>query len=582
MNIFNSIRDDIHVVVHKLFPNATDNARARITVEPPRDASHGDMATNAAMVLSKDVGQQPRAIAEALKVELEKLPNITGVDVAGPGFINLRLKPDAFAAIVADALTSGPEAFGNSNAGARAKVNIEYVSANPTGPLTVGHARGAIFGDALANLMIKAGYDVNREYYINDAGRQVEVLTDSVILRIREQLGESIVIPEGCYPGEYLKDVAAAYVAAHGNVLDDRKQVRDFAIQFLLNEIKRDLKDLGVNHDLFVSEDAILQSGAVQSAMEQLTKLGLIYEGVLEAPKGKTPDDWEPREQTLFRSSDFGDDTDRPLKKSDGSTTYFANDIAHYFYMYKMGYPRLINILGADHGGYVKRAKAAVKAISEGKAEVHMPLMSIVTVTENGQPVRMSKRAGTFITLRDMIDRVGAGVMRFIMLTRSPEQTLEFDYAKVTEQSKDNPYFYVQYAHARSHSVMKQAQEMFAGTDISDLALTKADLSLASSPEETAMIKLLATWPRVVEQAASAEEPHRVAYFAQDVASGFHGWWNKGREDGTMRFLIEGNKDLSLARLALLRAVAITLASALMVMGVVPLNELRSDVEEAA
>jgi len=581
MNIFNTIRDDIQVIIHKVFPNVSDATRSRITVEPPRDASHGDMATNAAMILSKEVGQNPRAVAEALKGELEKLPHITSVEIAGPGFINLRLKTESFAAVIPHALQSGNN-FGAGNAGAGSKVNIEYVSANPTGPLTVGHARGAIFGDALANLMEKAGYDVNREYYINDTGRQINVLTDSVILRIREQLGETIVIPEGCYPGEYLKDVAAAYVAKRGKDFDDRRKVRDFAVDFLLNEIKADLNDLGVHHDLFVSEDEILNSGAVQKALDQLTSLGLIYEGVLEAPKGKTPDDWEPREQTLFRSSDFGDDIDRPLKKSDGSTTYFANDIAHYFYMYKLGYTRLINILGADHGGYVKRAKAAVKAITSQNAELHAPLMSIVTVSENGQPVRMSKRAGTFITLRDMIDRVGAGVMRFIMLTREPGQTLEFDYAKVTEQSKDNPYFYVQYAHARSHSVMKQASEMFGADDITDNALATADLTPASSAEDLAMIKLISTWPRVVEQAAAAEEPHRIAYYAQDVAAAFHSWWNKGREDGTLRFLVEGNKPLSLARLAIVRAMAITIASALGVMGVVPLKELRSDVEVAA
>jgi arginyl-tRNA synthetase len=539
------------------------------------------MATNAAMVLAKEVGQQPRAVADALKAELEKLPHITLVEVAGPGFINLRLKADAFSKIIPHILNTGTK-FGVSDAGKGAKVNIEYVSANPTGPLTVGHARGAIYGDALSNLMVKAGYQVNREYYVNDAGKQVEVLTDSVILRIREQLGESITIPEGCYPGEYLKDVAAGYVADKGKDFSDRRAVRDYAIEFLMNEIKSDLHDLGIHHDVFVSEDAILASGAVQKAMDQLTHLGLIYEGVLEAPKGKQPDDWEPREQTLFRSSDFGDDTDRALKKSDGSTTYFANDIAHFFHVAQQGYPTLILVVGADHGGYVKRAKSAVKAITEGKAELFLPLMAIVHVTENGQPVKMSKRAGTFITLRDMIDRVGAGVMRFIMLTREAGQTLEFDYAKVTEQSKDNPYFYVQYVHARAYSVLKQAREMFAETEVSDAALAKVDLSLATSPEEQAMIKLLATWPRVVEQAASAQEPHRIAYFAQDVAAAFHGWWNRGRDDGSLRFLLADNKDLSLARLAIVRAMAVTLAAALGVIGVEPLNELRSDLEEAA
>lgn len=581
MNIFNEIKESIHRVVHSFFPDTPTDILARLTVEPPRDATHGDMATNAAMILSKAVGKPPRAVAEALQDGLKTIPNITKVEIAGPGFINLSLDANAYKAVLKHALETGPENFGNSTIGQGQKINVEYVSANPTGPLTVGHARGAIYGDALANLLAKAGYGVNREYYTNDAGRQVEVLTDSVILRIREAAGEDIgEIPAGCYPGEYLKDVAAAYLKEHKS-WDDRKTVRDFAINNLMNEIKSDLADLGIKHDIFISEAAILASGAVDKAMDQLTTLGLIYQGVLEPPKGKTPDDWEPREQTLFRSTDFGDDVDRAMKKSDGSTTYFANDIAHYFHMFKMGYNRLINVVGADHGGYVRRAKAAVNAITEGKGSLHLPLMAIVTVTENGQPVRMSKRAGTFITLRDMIDRVGAGVMRFIMLTREAGQTLEFDYAKVTEQSKDNPYFYVQYAHARACSVMKHAKDMVG--DVKDADLAKADLTKLERPEEIAVVKLLATWPRIVEQAATAEEPHRIAYFAQDVAAAFHGLWNKGKDDTTLRFLIEGDKDLSLARLALVRGVALTIVSSLHVIGVPPLNELRSDVElEAA
>ncbi|NBX67064.1 MAG: arginine--tRNA ligase [Proteobacteria bacterium] len=580
MNIFNELRASIHRVVHSVFPNVDEALLSRITVEPPRDASHGDMATNAAMILSKAVGKPPRTVAEALLDGFKKLPIITKVEIAGPGFINLTLKPEAFKSVLAHALQTGPEKFGDGTIGRGHKVNVEYVSANPTGPLTVGHARGAIFGDAVANLMAKAGYAVQKEYYTNDAGKQVEVLTDSVILRIREAAGENIgEIPQGCYPGEYLKDVAKAYLEKH-KTWDDRKTVRDFAIEYLMNEIKIDLGELGVRHDIFISEAAILASGAVEKAMQQLTSLGLIYEGVLEAPKGKTPEDWEPREQTLFKSTDFGDDVDRPMKKSDGSTTYFANDIAHYYHMHKMGFDTLINVVGADHGGYVKRAKAAVKAITQGRATLDLPLVSIVTVTDNGQPVKMSKRAGTFITLRDMLDRVGAGVMRFIMLTREAGQTLEFDYAKVTEQSKDNPYFYVQYAHARCCSVLKHAREMFG--DISDASLAKTDLSPLERPEEMALIKLISTWPRVVEQAALAEEPHRVAYFTQDVAAAFHGWWNRGRDDATLRFLIEGNKPLSMARIALVRGVALTIASSLNVIGVKPLDELRSDVEMEA
>jgi arginyl-tRNA synthetase len=550
-------------------------------VEPPRDPAHGDMATNAAMIIAKEVGQPPKAVAETLTGELRAMTNMVRVDIAGPGFINLTLKPDAFKAIVPHALEQGAKHFGDSDLGGKKPVNVEYVSANPTGPLTVGHARGAIFGDATANLMSKAGFAVNREYYINDAGKQVEVLTDSVMLRIREAAGENIgEIPAGHYPGEYLKDVAKAYLTRHGQDVGNRAQVREFAIHFLINEIKADLEAMDVRHDMFVSEAAILGAGEVDAALKALTEQGLIYQGVLEPPKGKTPDDWEPREQTLFKSTGFGDDVDRPLKKSDGSSTYFANDIAHFYHMYKKGYEQLVCVVGADHGGYVKRAKAAVKAMSAGKAQLDMPLVAIVHVTENGQPVRMSKRAGTFITLRDMLERVGAGVMRFIMLTREAGQTLEFDYARVTEQSKDNPYFYVQYAHARCCSVMKHAVQMFG--DLPDEDLAKADLAALERPEEMALIKLLATWPRVVEQAAVAEEPHRIAYFAQDVAAAFHGWWNKGRDDGTLRFLIEDNKPLSLARIALVRAVAVTIAASLNVIGVAPLQELRSEVEIAA
>jgi arginyl-tRNA synthetase len=581
MNIFKTIQQDIHKLVHRVFPSVTDATLARISVEPPRDATHGDMATNAAMILSKEAGKPPRAVAEMLVAGLAEIPGVTRVDIAGPGFINIALKPDAFKLIVPHVLESGPKHFGDSDLGGKTPVNVEYVSANPTGPLTVGHARGAIFGDATANLMAKAGFAVNREYYINDAGRQVEVLTDSVTLRIREALGENIgEIPAGHYPGEYLKDVAKAYVEKHGSDFSDRAQVRAFAIAFLLNEIKIDLGEMGVVHDEFVSEAKILGDGEVESALEALTSQGLIYQGVLEPPKGKLPDDWEEREQTLFKSTQFGDDVDRPLKKSDGSSTYFANDIAHFFHQYKKGYKKLVCVVGADHGGYVKRAKSAVKAMSAGAAELDMPLVAIVHVTENGNPVRMSKRAGTFITLRDMLERVGAGVMRFIMLTRDAGQTLEFDYARVTEQSKDNPYFYVQYAHARCCSVMKHAVAMFG--DLPDDMLAKTSLASLERPEEMALVKLIATFPRVVEQAAVAEEPHRIAYFAQDVASAFHAWWNKGRDDGTLRFLIEGNKDLSMARIALVRSVAVTIAAALNVIGVPPLQELRSEVEIAA
>lgn len=605
MNIFKDIQQDIHTLVHRVFPNVTDATLVRLTVEPPRDPSHGDMATNAAMILSKEVGMPPRAVAEKLVEGLKTLTNLTKVEIAGPGFINLSLKPEAFKAVLPHVLDVGAKKFGDSKLGAGKKVNVEYVSANPTGPLTVGHARGAIFGDATANLMAKAGFAVNREYYINDAGKQVDVLTSSVGHRIFQELGTispDQEVEAGHYPGDYLKEVAKAYLATltveerqsklEQTRLEDgvlvsmtmewsvRDEIKKFSIDYLMNEIKTDLAALGVTHDEFVSEAEILNSGAVAKAMDALTDQGLIYQGVLEPPKGKAPDDWEPREQTLFSSTKFGDDVDRPLKKSDGSTTYFANDIAHFYHMYLKGYEHLVCVVGADHGGYVKRAKAAVKAMSASKAVLDMPLVSIVTVTENGVPVKMSKRAGTFITLRDMLERVGAGVMRFIMLTRESGQTLEFDYAKVTEQSKDNPYFYVQYAHARCCSVMKHAKAMFG--DLSDAQLAKADLSPLGRPEEMALVRLIAAWPRAVEQAAVAEEPHRIAYFAQEMAATFHAWWNKGKDDGTLRFLIEDNKPLSLARLALVRSVAVAIQSSLNLMGVDALNELRSDVEVEA
>lgn len=571
MNLFREFHSALLAAIKPLVPEGTD--LSKVTVEPPREESHGDMATNAAMVLSKQAGKNPRALAEELKPALEKLPYVTGVEIAGPGFINFRLDETSWREVLASTLKEGVS-FGGSDLGEGKKINVEYVSANPTGPLTAGHARGAVFGDALANLLIKAGYKVNKEYYINDYGAQVDKLAKTAQLRYREALGEAIGdIPQGLYPGEYMKDVGALLFEKHKDAkVDDIETIKAFAIAHLLGEIKKDLHDLGIDHDEFVSEAEIVKNGEVDKALHRLTELDLIYQGVLEPPKGKAPEDWEPREQTLFRASQFGDDTDRPLKKSDGSTTYFANDIAHYYLQARKGFPQMINVVGADHGGYVKRAQAAVKAITSGETHIDLPLVSIVHMYVDGQPMRMSKRAGTFVTLRDVMDQVGPDVIRFIMLTRSNDQTLDFDVVKVKETSKDNPVFYVQYAHARCASVLRHAKELFGDFDVE-----KADLSLLKDPAEIAVMKRIALWPRVVEQAALSREPHKVAFYLMELAASFHSLWNKGKDNAHLRFLVESDREGSLARLALVSALKTTIASALKVMGVAPLEELKSD-----
>lgn len=581
MNLYNEFEQKIKNVITGLIaktslPENIDTSK--LTVEAPRDASHGDLATNAAMVLSKQAGMNPRQLAETLKPAIEDIEGVDAVEIAGPGFINIRLNSSFYFDIL-NTIINDADGFGSSQAGEGRPVNVEYVSANPTGPLTVGHARGAIVGDSLAKLLLKAGFAVRKEYYINDAGNQVNVLGESAYLRYREALGEKITIPDGCYPGEYLKEVGEAAKSQEGdkwiNESDYLPFFREFAVNYLMNEIRSDLKHIGIDFDLFYSEKSAVQNGSVDRAMEYLTGKGLLYDGILEPPKGKAPEDWEPREQTLFRSTDFGDDVDRPIKKSDGTYTYFANDIAHFFDVYQDGYKDLIVVVGADHGGYVRRAESAFKAMTDNEGNFSMPLCAIVTVFNNGKPVRMSKRAGTFITLRDVLDAVGPGVMRFIMLTRQSNQTLEFDYAKALDQSKDNPYFYVQYAHARACSVLRHAQEMFG-----DIDLAEADLGKLNRPETLSVIKTLSQWPRIVEQAAMAREPHRVAFYLQDVASSFHSWWNMGRVDATLRFLIEDDKDMSLAHLALVTAVKNVIASALEVIGVEPLSELRGGLKE--
>jgi len=580
MNLYNYFRD---VVLKELqtieLPSGLD--MSRVMVEPTRDPKHGDIATNAAMVLAKPAGKNPRQLAETLKERLVGHPDVINAEVAGPGFLNLTLSP-AFWHLQLKALLEAGVAYGDSKAGAGRKVNVEYVSANPTGPMHIGHARGAVFGDALAALMQKTGFDVTREYYINDAGAQVDQLARSAYLRYLEAHGEAIEIPSGLYPGEYLKETGEALKARdagkwRGQAEEDwLPPVRDFAIDHMMAMIREDLAALGVRQEVFSSERALVQAGAVERVLKTLENKGLIYVGVLEPPKGKAPEDWEPRPQTLFRATQFGDDVDRPLKKSDGSWTYFASDIAYHFDKLQRGSTELIDVLGADHGGYVKRMAAAVKALSDGKASLDCKICQLVNLTEAGQPVKMSKRAGTFVTLRDVVERVGKDVVRFIMLTRKNDQTIDFDFQKVTEQSRDNPVFYVQYAHARSRSVMRLAGESIPKNLLTPDALAQGNLDRLTDSAEIGLIRTLANWPRVVEGAAEAHEPHRLAFYLYDLAAEFHQLWNKGKDDATLRFIIAGEDETTRARLALVQAVATVIASGLAVFGVEPVEEMRA------
>jgi arginyl-tRNA synthetase len=548
-----------------------------ITAEPPRDQAHGDIATNAALVLAKAARQKPRDIADRLLERLNANPDVVEGAVAGPGFINLKLRDSFWRERLRDCLRAGL-AYGDSQKGAGHKVNVEYVSANPTGPLHVAHARGAVVGDALANLLLKAGYDVTKEYYINDAGAQVDILGRSTYLRYREALGEDIgAIPEGLYPGEYLKEVGAAIARRDGARWIDKPEsdwlaeMRTFAIATLMADIKGDLETLGVHIDVYSSERALVQSGAVDRAFEELSRQGLIYQGRLDPPKGQKPDDWEDREQTLFRATKFGDEVDRPLKKSDGGWTYFANDIAYHHDKFRRGFADMIDIWGADHGGYVKRMKAAVGAITEGKGALDVKLCQLVRVLRNGELVRMSKRAGTFVTLRDLLDEVGPDVVRFTMLTRKNDAPFDFDLVKATEQSRDNPVWYVQYGYARTRSVMRQASAAGIAVD----GLNSASLDNLADAGELALIRLIAQWPRQVEAAASAHEPHRIAFYLYDLAAAFHGHWNRGKDEPSLRFVVEGDAETTRARLALVQAIGFVIASGLSIFGVTPVEEMR-------
>jgi arginyl-tRNA synthetase len=544
-----------------------------ITAEPPRDPAHGDIATNAAMVLAKAAQKKPRDIAEPLLARLKANPDVVEGSVAGPGFINLKIADSFWRERLRDCLRDGV-AYGESRIGGAAKVNVEYVSANPTGPLHVAHARGAVVGDALANLLAKVGYAVTKEYYINDAGAQVDILGRSTYLRYKEALGDHIgTIPEGLYPGEYLKDVGAAIAKRDGARWIDKPEadwlpeMRAFAINMLMAEIKQDLETLGVNIEVYSSERAVVDAGMVDRVFQELSRQGLIYRGRLDPPKGQKPDDWEDREQT----TKFGDDVDRPLKKSDGSWTYFANDIAYHYDKFRRGFADMIDVWGADHGGYVKRQKAAVKAITEGQGELDVKLCQLVRVMRNGELVRMSKRAGTFVTLRDLLDEVGPDVVRFTMLTRKNDAPFDFDLVKATEQSRDNPVWYVQYGHARTRSVMRQASA--AGIVVE--GLDSALLDRLGDAGELALIRAIAQWPRQIEAAAAAHEPHRIAFYLYDLAAAFHAHWNRGRDEPSLRFIVEEDGELTRARLALVQAVGNVIGSGLKVFGVTPVEEMR-------
>lgn len=552
-------------------------ATAAIAVEPPRDPAHGDLATNAALVLAKPARMKPRDIATLLAGRLAADGDVEGVEVAGPGFVNLRLLPAYWQGLVRDVLAAGT-GYGTLAIGAGRRVNIEYVSANPTGPMHVGHARGAVVGDVLASLLIKAGYDVCREYYINDAGNQIEVLARSVHLRYREALGQTIVeIPAGLYPGDYLAPLGQTLAAEYGDRFVDAPDAdwlglfKARSVEAMMALIREDLAAMGVVHDVFSSEKALHDGDAIDAALKTLTDAGHIYEGVLEPPKGKLPDDWEPRPQTLFRATAFGDDVDRALKKSDGSYTYFAADIAYHFDKYRRGWPEQIDVLGADHGGYVKRMKAAVKAISGGRAELDVLLCQLVNLMANGLPVKMSKRAGTFVTLREVVDEVGRDVVRFIMLTRKNDASLDFDMAKAVEQSRDNPVWYVQYAHARARSVQRNAEEQLG---VAVPAAGTAPLHRLTHDAELTLIRRIAEWPRLIQGAAEAHEPHRIAFYLQDLAADLHALWTRGREDDSLRIIVAGDPELVAARLALIEAARLVIASALEVMGVQPVEEL--------
>ncbi len=584
MNLFRHFEGEVASVLADLVAEGRLPETAkdrRVAVEPPRETAHGDVATNAALMLARDAGMKPREIAEMIAARLKTRPGVVAVEIAGPGFINLKLADDFWRERLREILVAG-RAYGDSFAGQGEPVMVEFVSANPTGPMHVGHGRGAVVGDVLASLLKKAGYKVTREYWINDAGAQVEALARSLHWRYREALGEKLdAMPEGLYPGDYLVAPARALADRDGDRWRDAPEsewlepLRAFAVDAMLALIQDDLAQLGVRFDSFRSERELIATGGVEEALRVLEERGLIYTGVLEPPKGHLPEDWESRPQTLFRASQFGDDVDRPLRKSDGSWTYFATDVAYHLDKYRRGFGVMIDVWGADHGGYVKRVQAAVKALTEGQGGLDVKLCQMVSLLDGGQPVKMSKRAGTFVTLREVVDRVGKDVYRFIMLTRKNDAHLDFDFARVQEQSKDNPVFYVQYAHARVRSVLRHAAEALGAAALAPDALARADFSRLADSGEIALIRRMASWPRLIESAAEAHEPHRVAYFLYDLAAEFHNLWNRGKDDARLRFIRPEAPETTLARLALVQALGFVVASGLDVFGVTPVEEMR-------
>ena len=574
MNIFKKLQSavtDIHdaLVTEGALPHASD--LSKVVIELPRDLSHGDLSTNVAMVTAKKAGMSPRELASLYATKLQELDDVDNVEIAGPGFININLTAGVWQSQLHAIHEAGVD-YGRSQIGNGQKVNVEFVSANPTGPLHAAHARGAIFGDSLSHLLEFAGYDVVREYYINDAGTQVDVLARSTYLRYREAFGETIEIPSGFYPGDYLKDVGQALKDTFGDKFIDLSEeeylpeIRDFAISQIMDGIKADLDRLGVSMDLFSSERALTINGKVDEAISVLSSKSLVYQGVLAPPKGQLPDDWEEREQMLFKATEFDDDVDRPLQKSDGSWTYFASDIAYHYDKWRRTDGTLIDVWGADHGGYVKRMKAALKAISGEDNSLDVKLCQLVTLLDNGEPVKMSKRAGTFVTLSDVMDAVGADVMRFIMLTRRNDQSLEFDYAKVTEKSRENPVFYVQYAHARARSVFRQNDAIQEFQD--------ANLSLLSDELEVRLIKQLVSWPQLVEAAAKMHEPHRIAFYLMDLAAAFHSLWNGGRDNPSLKFIQPENSEVTKARMYLVNCTSLVIRSGLELLSITPAEEM--------